>query len=193
MNKNSEINIGIDFDGTITDYYDFQSKWLQENYGLKAIDLSKTTFKDRFGVSEEDIGYSESNYFDIYFNNVAVKKNAKETINYMSKMGFNIYIITNRSFQRRNYIETYLKKYDIKYNKLFCLDRSNSITKLDKLKDLNINLMIEDNPYQVKSISKSIKVICIDDIYNQNIEGKNIFHIKDWKEVSDVLKKINME
>lgn len=51
--QNKKINIGLDFDGTITDYYGFQSQWLLENYDLKIINPSATSFEDRFGISEK--------------------------------------------------------------------------------------------------------------------------------------------
>lgn len=185
--QNKKINIGIDFDGTITDYYGFQSQWILENYDLKIINPSATLFEDRFGISEKKLGYSQNDYFDIYFKEVKPKNGVKETIDYLISNGFNIYIITNRSELRRQYIKNYLNNHKIKYNELYCLNRSNQISKLDKLLKLNINIMIEDHPHQIKSISKSIKTICIDDKYNQNIVGKNILHVKRWPEIVKII------
>lgn len=181
--------IGIDFDGTIADFYGFQEKYVLEHYGLKIKNPKATSFLDRFGVEGKDIGYSEEDHFDLYFENVETKPNSKETINLLSKMGFSIYIITNRSELRKKHLEDYLKNHDIKYDKIFCLDRRNRISKLDKLIELKVQLMIEDHPYQVESISKGLKVICIDDDYNRGLEGKNIFRIKNWNEALEIVQK----
>lgn len=182
-----KINIGIDFDGTITDYHKFEKKYFLKKFGLRLKNPLESSFEKRFDIPRDMVSYYKKNYFDIYFNNVQLRRNAKYTINKLNKQNVNIYIITNRSDLRRPYIENYLKKHGITYNHLYCLDRPNSVSKLDRLKEFNINIMIEDNPYQIESISKEIEVICIDDIYNKNIDNKNIKRVKNWKKVLKII------
>jgi len=185
-----KINIGIDFDGTITDYYKFERKYFLKKFGLQMKNPLATTFEERFEIPKEDIHLYKNNYFDIYFNNVKLKRGAKSTINKLKKHNMNIFIITNRSELRRVYIEKYLKNNKIKYDKLYCLDRPNCVSKLDEIKKLNIDTMIEDNPYQITSISSELNVICIDDIYNATINKKNVWHAKKWSKVPKILNEI---
>lgn len=187
--KNEKINkIGIDFDGTITEYYNFQDVLLKEKYNIEVKNYKTTNFKERYGLSKEKINYNEMDCIDEYFNNVKVKPYVKETIDYLKAKNIKIYIITNRKKERYNYIKEYLDKHNIYYDKIICLGRLNNISKLDKLLEYKIDLMIEDNVFQIESISNKISVICIKDEYNKKIKGKNISVINKWNELLYIIK-----
>lgn len=189
-----KINIGIDFDGTITNYRKFEEYYFFKQFGLRVKNPLASSFEERFEISKESTSLYKKDYFENYFDNVKLRLGVKNTIKKLKKHNnINIFIITNRSELRREYIEGYLKKKKIVYDKLFCLDRPNSISKLDKIKELKIYTMIEDNPYQIESISSEMDVICIDDIYNVSIKGKKVWHANKWRKIPKILSEIFKE
>lgn len=180
--------IGIDFDGTITEYYNFQDSLLKEKYNIEVKNYKTTNFKERYGLTQEELNYNEMDYIKEYFNNVKLKENVKETIEYLKNRNIKIYIITNRKKERYNYIKNYLDKHNIYYDKIICLGHSNEISKLEKLLEYKVDLMIEDNVKQIESISKELSVIYIKDKYNETIKGKNIISINNWREIKNIIK-----
>ena len=63
-------------------------------------------------------------------------------------------------------------------------------TKGELCKDLNVDLMIEDDPkYAEDCALKGINVLLLDKPWNQNcIEHENIIRVKNWKEILERFK-----
>ena len=50
-----------------------------------------------------------------------------------------------------------------------------------------IDIMIEDKASTLLDIKEHIPVICFDAPYNRNIDTKNLFRVRNWKEVKKIL------
>ena len=82
----------------------------------------------------------------------------KEVIEQLKKQNFTIYFITSRDniFWKNNsykFAKKWLKKYGIKYDKIY----ANISDKSSLCKKLNLDYMIEDNPDCVKKLNKTCK------------------------------------
>ena len=57
--------------------------------------------------------------------------------------------------------------------------------KLDICRQNNIDLMIEDKPKNINTISSEIPVICYHANYNEQCNGKNIYRCYSWYDIYD--------
>ncbi len=48
--------------------------------------------------------------------------------------------------------------------------------------------MIEDKTSTLLDIKELIPVICFDAPYNRNIDKKNLFRVRNWKEIEEIIK-----
>ena len=109
-----------------------------------------------------------------------------------------IYIITARgSFlshsadvmtieENRNIVLNWLKKNEIHYDKIIFSPED----KLDICRQNNIDLMIEDKPKNINTISSEIPVICYHANYNEQCNGKNIYRCYSWYDIYRKIKEI---
>jgi len=121
---------------------------------------------------------------------------ACEVINKLKEDGNTICIITNRASDlsycdisldemKRNVIQ-WLCENDIYYDKLIF---SNG----DKVKfviDNKIDIMIDDNPINIRAISNVIPVICYNSNCNKLCEGNNIMRCYSWYDIYNTIKEI---
>ena len=117
---------------------------------------------------------------------------AKEVINKLKKKNFKIIFITSRDniFWNGNsykYAKKWLKKYGIKYDRIFASVKDKS----NLCKELNLDYMIEDNPEFVEKLNNNdVKTILIKTPYNKNYSNKNNIFAYDWLHLYTILGKI---
>ena len=59
---------------------------------------------------------------------------------------------------------------------------------IEKAKELNCNLFIEDNPSNAIQIAEAgINVILMDANYNKGTEHERITRVKDWKQIKELI------
>ena len=80
--------------------------------------------------------------------------------------------------------EEWLNKNEIHYDKIIYTNGS----KLPYCVGNYIEVMIEDSPENIKDISASLPVICYNNFYNQNVQGKNITRAYSWYDVYSKIK-----
>ena len=60
--------------------------------------------------------------------------------------------------------------------------------KIEKAKELNCNLFLEDNPHNAIQIANAgIDVILIDANYNKDINHEKITRVKNWNEIKELI------
>ncbi len=194
------MRIGVDIDGVLTDIHRFQldygSKYAYENNVLNDIKLYKYYSGDCFdwGMHNEEIFWNK--YIYDYSVNYPVRDFASEVINKLKNDGHEIYIITARVYttedsengeKMRKIVNEWLKKNDIYYDKII-------FSKEDKRKYLlenNIDIMIEDSPYNIMSLrTVAKKIICFDAGYNKECIGENIIRCYSWYDIYNKIKNI---
>lgn len=189
------MKIGIDIDGTITDIrsYIFEHG---EIY-FKGITPNKKGYEvsDIYNVSIDEENNFWDKYFPDYMKNAKLNTSCKETIEKISKDN-EIFILTSREYREEykeslspndffDVTEDYLLKNKIYYEEIVFTNNKKTSVEM-----LNLDVMIEDKIENIKSISKVCPVIVIDNENNEHINGKNIYHAKDWSEVINLLKAI---
>ncbi len=118
-----------------------------------------------------------------------LRKGAKEVLNELNKY-HNIYFVTAREKSLEVLTKSYLINHSIKFRDLYVLG---SHYKVDKAKDLNCDIFIEDNPTNAVELSEAgFKVILLDTNYNKHIkENENIIRVDHWDEVYNIVKEIS--
>lgn len=182
MNK---LNICIDIDGTITNPYHFMP-YLNDMYNKNLTEEQFTTHKmeELCGVELDDLlklfhteyihAYSEAN----------IVENAKDIITELYKE-HNLYFVTARSQSLEAITIDWLTQNGLGAVGVHLLG---SDYKVDKARELNCNIFIEDNPDNAYQLANDgLTVILIDNNYNKNIEHENIVRVKNWIEIKDFI------
>ncbi len=186
------MKIGIDVDNTIIDTLPVLKKYCRE-YNEKVIKRNLKMNEEGFAVAnlyewtQEEKTDFLIKYIDEVREQAPIKKNAQEIIQKLKQEGNTIYIITARKQigDRSPYEATqkFLKKNDFQYDELvvqkdkkqFCIDN-------------NIDVLIDDEPQNIESVSKFIPVIVFEAIHNEECNGTNIIKVNTWDEVYNIIK-----
>lgn len=184
------MRIGIDIDGVLTDekryVIDYGTKFFSENKISYTVSDDKYLGREIFNVTKEEYQLFLKDYIFEYSLNAKVRPFASEIIKKL-KEKYEIFIITARDFttyenEHKTEMQENVKKwlYDngIVYDEIIF-----SKEKAYICKDKKIDVMIEDSPENIESISKIIPVICYSQIYNKNISNKNIYRCYSWYEI----------
>ena len=193
------MRIGIDIDGVLNSQYnfciDYGTKFCNElgKYKLENINAMDTT--DMF-LWEEDIAHK---FWNTYREDLVVKsptkKYASEVINKLKNEGNLIYIITARKnndewfpdFLKED-VEGITKKW-LKENKIYYDEITFDVKDKGKYcKNHNIDIMIEDDPNNLRKLIGNTNVIIFDYPYNRNIEFTDLTRAYSWY---DIYYKIN--
>ena len=189
------MKIGIDIDNTITTTIPLLKQFcviynhevVKRNLELHDDGFATYNFFD--WTREEDMDFCKKHLEEV-ITNVKVKKDAGEVIKKLRREGNYICIITARKKPQLNdpYLLTknYLDKNGIEYDQLLvgCED------KLSYCLDNCIDIMIDDEPQNITSISKKIPVIALEGIHNIKCKGPNIIKVDDWNEVYEKIQHI---
>lgn len=186
------MNIGIDIDNTITTTLpilkEYCKRYNEEVVRRNLIMNEKgfATFNLYDWTKEEEMDFCDK-YLEEVVMKAKVKENASEIIKKLKKEGNYIYIITSRKkphFKNPySLTKCFLEKNQIEYNELIveCED------KYTFCKENNIDIMIDDEPQNINSISKILPVIVFEGVQNENCGGKNIIKVDNWLEVYKII------
>ena len=185
------MKIGIDIDGVLTDELKFIIDFGIEYFKTRNIDykLHKDIYDSEktFEVTKEQWANFWKEHIFNYSKNTPIRPFAAEAINKLKNKDNEIVIITARYYTTyenenkkimQNIVKEWLDKNNVIYDEIIF-----SENKLQVCKKLDINIMIEDKPENILSISKEIPVICYDHPYNQKLSNANIIRCHDWYEI----------
>ncbi len=185
------LNICIDIDGTITDPY----YWLNitNKYFNKNITENQIT---KYYIYEV-MGIKQSEYEEFYDKNKVqihseqkLRDDVESVIKTLSIM-HNIFFVTAREKSLTMLTHSYLRKNSIPYDDLFVLG---SHYKVDKAKELECNVFIEDNYDNAVQLSEAgFKVLLLDANYNRLPLNENIVRVYNWKEIYLIINKLVLQ
>ena len=144
------------------------------------------------GISYDEAEKFWNKYLPYYSIEYKPREFVPEVINKL-KENNEIYIITARNEDglppeyyghMQELVKEWLKKYNINYDKLIFTKGS----KLPYCLENNIDIMIEDSPFNLIDISSKIQVMCFDNPYNKKIEGENITRVYSWYDILNKVK-----
>lgn len=183
------MRIGIDVDGVLTDVQDYVfeagAKYAYEHgYNMTNWKKDEYNTKDMFRWSEEIDDDFWISILDDYSKSEKPKICAPEVVRKLKEMGHSIYIITARYSMteedkkegtQENNLKVWLEKHDIPYDKLIFAQR-----KKKAIIENEIDVMIEDSPYNIADVEDHTKIIVFDNIYNKGVEHRRV---NSWYEV----------
>lgn len=182
------LNICIDIDGTITDAY----FWLEEanKYFNKSVTVDQVTEYFIYKVMNVEIleyeKFYEKNKFKIH-SKQELREDVKISLKKLSIL-HNVYFVTARDKSLTMLTHSYLKKNELYYDELFVLG---SHYKVEKAKELNCNIFIEDSYDNAMQLSKAgFKVLLMDTNYNREKLNENIIRVYNWKEIYEKINKL---
>ncbi|MGK0464915.1 hypothetical protein [Clostridium sp.] len=182
------LNICIDIDGTITDAY----FWLEEanKYFNKSVTVDQVTeYFIHKVMNVEKLEYEKfykKNKFKIH-SKQELREDVKISLKKLSML-HNVYFVTARDKSLTMLTHSYLKKNDLYYDDLFVLG---SHYKVEKAKELNCNIFIEDSYDNAMQLSKAgFKVLLMDTNYNRGKLNENIIRVYNWKEIYEKINKL---
>ena len=195
------MNIGIDIDGVLTNYereqLDYGTKiCIDEGWPIE-IDVSKYHEREVFNWNQEQANKFWNKYIVKYFIGTPVRTFAPEVIEKLIQEGHKIILITARDDygmpqeyygQEQQITKDWLQKNNIKYDKLIF-----ETEKLQPCIENNIDVMIEDSPENIQSLSSKIKVIKFDCQYNKNINNENVITAYSWYHIYKIIKQMKGE
>ena len=189
------MRIGVDIDGVLTDIeqwqIDYGSKFYHEKYNKGILDHNAYETNDMFQVPTTYDDAFWDTHFEFYSKNSPVRSFASEVIDKLRAEQHEIYIITARgSFlsqsskimsiqQNQQIVLDWLKKNRINYHKIIFTPEN----KVPTCRQQQVDIMIEDSPANIQSISKIIPVICYHANYNQKCNGPNIYRCYSWYDI----------
>lgn len=193
------MRIGIDIDGVITNVLEFEidyaSKYFYQQGNLNIIKSKLDFSKEDFYIDEKS---SNEFWAKAIYDYVKVKPRnfASEVINKLKNDGNTIFIITNRASnlsycditpdKMKRIVIQWLDDHSIYYDKLIFSTKD----KLDFIVDNKIDIMIEDDPKNIRTISNVIPVICYNANYNKLCEGNHIIRCYSWYDIYNIIKGI---
>ena len=165
------MKVGLDFDGTITDWYGYWIPFLQEKLGAMPVNPRGSRFHEIFDITEEDDKYIYQRYGAEYELHAPMRSNMMQALAFLESAGIDYYIVTHRdqgdmgtSRIKEWVLENIVTRYqDIDldadhYKGVYCVSPGES--KIPMLKKLGIDVMV-DNDVDVISecLDNNIKAI----------------------------------
>lgn len=194
------MNIGIDIDGVLTDIQGFYSRYvppfLKQKYGRKVTEESINNSSDFSEFSKAEFRAFWQRYLLKYAISEPARKGASELTYKLRKDGHKIFIISKRVFSTKKnllgfimrlIVRKWLSRNNILYDELIFCDNDFPDSKRTVCLEKQIDIMIDDESENIRSISKITKVICYSASYNKECTGKNIIRANNFDEIYDTI------
>lgn len=196
------MRIGIDIDGVLTNIgqfvIDYMSKYCVQNKIEYKIDNYHYDYCKTFNISKEQEEDFWKKYLEYYAKYEKARPFAAEIIEKLKEDGHEIHIITARWLtnrdddkgnKMRNIVKNWLCENKISYDKLIFSKASNE-RKAEEIRENKIDVMIEDNPSNIKELANMIPVICYHAEYNQDCVGDRITRCYSWYDVYNTINRL---
>jgi len=188
--RKMKLNICIDIDGTITEPY----YWLElanEYFGnsIKPSDVTKYEIHEVLNVPREDY----LNFYELYAKQMhiesEVREGAKQILSKLNRL-HNIFYVTARDVKLEKITTEWFTKHDLPWAQLYLLGTH---YKVDKAKELNCNIFIEDRYENAIQLALAgFKVLLIDCNYNRRALIPGITRVFSWKDIYDVIQEFKI-
>lgn len=188
------MRIGVDIDGVLNSQYnfciDYGTKFCNElgKYKLENVNVIDTT--DMFLWGDDNAHQFWNKYREELVINLPAKKYASEVINKLKNEGNSIYIITARKNHDewfpdtlRENVEGITKKW-LKENGIYYDNIAFNVKNKGKYcKDNKVDIMIEDDPINLRKLIGNTNTIIYDYPYNRNTEFINLTRAYSWYDI----------
>lgn len=192
------MNIGFDIDGVLTNEEDYlvecMTKYAYEN-NLPSIVYPLAYETRKFENSGEMFDIYQKYFVWEYAENGSPRKFASEIINKLKNDGHKIFIITSRrptiyntpeAEKMKTIIKKWLSKNNIPYDDIYF-----EIDKTIKIKELNLDVMVEDSPLTIPIFKDLTHILCFDNRYNANLSCENMTRVYSFYDLYNKINAIN--
>lgn len=174
------MKIGIDIDGTMNNFQYVAAQYLKEDYGVIFDDSNYELYT---GLTQSQINEFNEKHEEDFTNHVSPMPYSQEVIQDLSTAGNQIFIITARGYSMADQTLEWLRKNKFVYNDIYF----NAGNKVDVCKWKDVDVMIEDSPYNLKALNQNnIPFITFKQNYNNDINGE-LYRSNDWLKIYDFL------
>lgn len=179
------LTICIDIDGTITNPYHFIS-YLNEmcNKNITEADCTTVNWSKLYDEDNDKLIEKFNDKYIHSYEEAEVIVGAKEVIDELYNHN-NVYFVTARNSKLNDVTTKWLDKNGLSNIEIYMLGSNH---KIDKAKELNCDIFIEDNPMNAIQLAQGgIKVLLLDTNYNKDINHENIIRVNNWKEIKELI------
>ena len=181
------MKIGIDLDGVVFNterkIMFYADQW--SYFDLKRPKLRNDELEPEkcYEWTNDEVDYFYDTYFDKATQESSLMPGAKETLERLKKEGHEIYVITYRGEYRKQEItdaEVLLGQIDVDFDgKHWCV-----FNKMEKCKELGIDVYIDDNPSKIEQFESSkIKALYFKDTGIRPTKNKNAIVVQNWMDI----------
>lgn len=174
--------IGCDIDGCLNLFHKDLIKIASKHYGITFDNdhLVDTMIIDAMGFITPD---EKKLFFEKHHEETKdpiLFPGAKSTLVRLRAENYEVHLVTARTYDIGKLTENWLYKHQFLYHDLLL----NCGNKIDACKWKDIDIMIEDNPYNIEFLLKGgVKVLMPVHGYNSHLHHENLIHCKDWDEI----------
>lgn len=194
------MNFGVDIDGVLTDICSYQLEkgipFFKEKYHKDVINSKGFDIQEIFGCSKEE----RYDFWKQHLLKYAIAEPARPGMAYALQKQVNdgdtITIITSREFADQNgplgtlmrtIVKEWLKANHIPYQNIVFTSGS----KREAIQKNHIDVMMEDDPRNIRDIEDLCTVLCYDSAYNKDEHfSENVIHISSPYQIYDVMQSI---
>lgn len=188
------MNIAIDFDGVILDS-ETQIAFLADCYSYFELGKKKVRNDDVspdkcYNWTREEIDHFYNNEFHEATRRAGFVVGAKEMLEKLKADGHKLFIVSKRGFYSKEelvYSEPKLKEFGFDFDGIFFgIDN-----KVEKCKEIDADIMIEDNPENIEPfLNTNIKIIHLRAKNIYQIKHKNVTEVSNWLEIYKTIKEM---
>jgi len=190
------MTIAVDIDGVLTDIETFMKEEGKKYFNKEIVNHYGDDVRTIFNVSRDTAEKFWCESFLDYAKKYPARNMCGEVLTQLHNEGNKIYIVTARDCSYgfegeqhlRSVTEAFLLKNGIKYDALYFYPSP----KLKAVKDLDIDIFIEDSPYNITNLANLTKVIAFNTSYNKHVNSPSISRAFTWNEVYDIIKNLEI-
>ena len=209
MTKN--LNIGIDIDGVLADFNSAFWAWHNEKFQTNidplkdctTYDYTKVLQSKGFQVGVDDIIERINKFlsYEKFVEQIPVVSGAFDGISELASIA-DLYVITSRHPSLKDITTLWLDTHFPSLFKNILLTgnmfkaKNYEVTKSDIVKEYDIQWVVEDAVFHAEEIVKNgALVVLLEQPWNKDVDfnHKNLYRVKDWKEVVDCIKKVELK
>ncbi len=179
--------LGVDIDGVLTDEnHPNDNIWHNALCEFLGRDIKRIKdayyFHEAYELTDNEIQLFLDDKLDNIYSQAKVVPGAKETLNDLKKMGFQVILITARNTSFKELSRKWLMKNGIPFSELIHNDNKTPVA-LNK----NIQLFIEDNAQNASELTRAgINVILVNKYHNRYLpENPRLERVDTWQEIRE--------
>jgi len=191
------MKIGIDVDNVVVDlnkgFIDFYNSNFDKNISMD--DFKEHYYlSDLFGISrDEEWDLWNSYHNSELFDEMSFVEGVKAAIDFL-KAKHELFFITARHLSWKDKTDKLFEKHFGDVNLIFSGDVYGGRQKDEICEENGIKILVEDHPtHSLDYAKKGIKILLFDRPWNKKVEHENIIRVKNWEEILERIKNIDLE